>query len=156
VRYIDAHREEFGVEPICRVLQFAPSTYYAAKSRPLSPRAVSDAVLAEQISQIHEDNYSVYGVRKVWRQLRREGGTAGRDQVGRIMKCLDLHGVRRGKPKRTTVAGDLSSRPSDLVDRHFFAAAPNRLWLADIERHEALLNREEVRDLLHRTVAADR
>ncbi len=130
--YIDAHREEFGVEPICRVLQFAPSTYYAAKSRPLSPRAVSDGLLGEHISRIHEDNYSVYGVRKVWRQLRRDGETAGRDQVGRVMHDLGLHGVRRGKAKRTTVPADIAARPGDLVDRHFFAAAPNRLWLADI------------------------
>ena len=132
VGYIDAHREEFGVEPICRVLQFAPSTYYAAKSRPLSPRAVSDGLLGEHISRIHEDNYSVYGVRKVWRQLRRDGETAGRDQVGRVMNHLGLHGVRRGKAKRTTVPADSAARPGDLVDRHFFAAAPNRLWLADI------------------------
>ena len=130
--YIDTHKDEFGVEPICRVLQFAPSTYYAAKSRPLSPRAVSDALLGEHIKRVHEDNYAVYGVRKVWRQLRREGETAGRDQVGRVMGDLGLEGVRRGKAKRTTVAGDLSLRPGDLVDRHFFAAAPNRLWLADI------------------------
>jgi putative transposase len=132
VRYIDAHRDEFGVEPICRVLQCAPSTYYATKSRPPAPRAVSDRLLGEHISRIHENNYSVYGVRKVWRQLRREGETAGRDQVGRIMKDLGLRGVRRGKAKRTTVPADVARRPGDLVDRHFFAAAPNRLWLADI------------------------
>ena len=83
--YIDANKEEFGVEPICRVLQFAPSTYYDAKSRPLSPRAVSDGLLGEHIKRVHEENYDVYGVRKVWRQLRREGETAGRDQVGRVM-----------------------------------------------------------------------
>ena len=130
--YIDAHREEFGVEPICRVLQFAPSTYYVAKSRPLSPRAVSDGLLGEHIRRVHEQNYAVYGVRKVWRQLRRDGETAGRDQVGRVMKDLGLQGVRRGKAKRTTVPGDIASRPGDLVDRHFFAGAPNRLWLADI------------------------
>jgi putative transposase len=132
VGYIDAHKEEFGVEPICEVLQFAPSTYYAAKSRPPSPRAVSDGLLGEHIRRVHEENYSVYGVRKVWRQLRREGETAGRDQVGRVMGDLDLHGVRRGKPKRTTVPAEVALRPGDLVDRQFFAPAPNRLWLADI------------------------
>ncbi len=130
--YIDGHKEEFGVEPICQVLQFAPSTYYAAESRTPSPRAVSDGLLGEHIKRVHEDNYAVYGVRKVWRQLRREGETAGRDQVGRVMHDLGLQGVRRGKAKRTTVSGDVASRPGDLVDRHFFAAAPNRLWLADI------------------------
>ncbi len=131
--YIDAHREEFGVEPICRVLQFAPSTYYAAKSRPLSPRAVSDGLLGEHISRIHEDNYSVYGVRKVWRQLRREGQTAGRDQVGRVMHDLGLQ--RRSSGQGQAHHGRRPTSllaPGDLVDRHFFAAAPNRLWLADI------------------------
>jgi putative transposase len=132
VRYIDAHREEFGVEPICSVLQFAPSTYYAAKSRPPSARSRTDAVLAEQILRIFEENYSVYGVRKVWRQLRRDGVGVGRDQVGRIMATLGLQGARRGKAKRTTIVGDLSTRPADLVDRQFTATAPNRLWLADI------------------------
>ena len=133
MRYIDAIVEEFGVEPICRVLQFAPSTYYAAKSRPPSPRAVSDGLLGQQISRIHEDNYSVYGVRKVWRQLRREGETAGRDQVGRVMKrprpprCSSGQGQAHHGRQPTS-----ASRPGDLVDRHFFAAAPNRLWLADI------------------------
>ena len=84
------------------------------------------------MSEMHEDNYSVYGVRKVWRELRGEGETAGRDQVGRVMHDLGLQGVRRGKAKRTTVRGDLSSRAGDLVDRHFFAAARKGLWLADI------------------------
>lgn len=132
MRYIDAHREEFGVEPICRVLQFAPSTYYAAKSRPPCPRALSDSLLGEHIRRVHEQNYAVCGVRKVWRQLRREGETAGRDQVGRVMRDVGICGVRRGKTKRTTVSADVALRPADLVDRHFFAHAPNRLWLADI------------------------
>jgi putative transposase len=132
VRYIDAHREEFGVEPICSVLQFAPSTYYARKARPPSARSRTDAVLGALISKIHEENSGVYGVRKVWRQLRRDGVDVGRDQVGRIMADLGLHGARRGRAKRTTIAGDLSERPADLVDRQFNATAPNRLWLADI------------------------
>lgn len=84
------------------------------------------------IGRIHEENYGVYGVRKVWRQLRREGIDVGRDQVGRIMAGLGLRGATRGKYKRTTIAGDLSTRPADLVDRQFTASAPNRLWLADI------------------------
>jgi putative transposase len=110
--------------------------------------------LAVHIGRIHEENYGVYGVRKVWRQLRREGIDVGRDQVGRIMAGLGLRGATRGKYKRTTIAGDLSARPADLVDRQFTASAPNRLWLADMERHEALLNREEVKDLLLQPVAA--
>lgn len=110
--------------------------------------------LGQQIQRIHDENYGVYGIRKVWRQLLRQDVSVGRDQVWRIMAGLGLEGVRRGKAKRTTIPGDLSDRPSDLVDRQFSAVAPNRLWLADIERHEAPLNREEVQDLLHRAVAA--
>jgi putative transposase len=132
VGYIDAHKEEFGVEPICRVLQFAPSTYYAAKARPPSARDLSDARLGQEIQRIHDENYGVYGVRKVWRQILRDGEQVGRDQVGRIMATRGLEGVRRGKAKRTTTPADLSLRPADLVDRKFIATAPNRLWLADI------------------------
>ena len=111
--YIDAHKEEFGVEPICTVLQFAPSTYYAAKSRPPSARALSDQRLGQEIQRIHEENYGVYGIRKVWHQIRREGEQVGRDQVGRIMATLGLEGVRRGKAKRTTIPNELAERPSD-------------------------------------------
>jgi putative transposase len=132
VRYIDTYKAEFGVEPICRVLQFAPSTYYAAKSRPPSARSLADVSLGQQIQRIHDENYGVYGIRKVWRQLLRQDVSVGRDQVWRIMAGLGLEGVRRGKAKRTTIPGDLSDRPSDLVDRQFSAVAPNRLWLADI------------------------
>jgi putative transposase len=132
VRYIDEHKAEFGVEPICRVLQFAPSTYYAAKSRPPSARSLADVSLGQQIQRIHDENYGVYGIRKVWHQLLRQDVSVGRDQVWRIMAGLGLEGVRRGKAKRTTIPGDLSDRPSDLVDRQFSAVAPNRLWLADI------------------------
>jgi putative transposase len=88
--------------------------------------------LGKDIQRIHDENYGVYGVRKVWHQLLRENEQVGRDQVGRIMGTLGIQGVRRGKAKRTTIPGDLSARPADLVDRQFFATAPNRLWLADI------------------------
>jgi putative transposase len=84
------------------------------------------------IRRIHEENYEVYGVRKIWRQLRREGTDVGRDQVGRVMRSIGVHGVRRGKVRRTAVPAEGAMRPADLVDRHFFAIAPNRLWLADI------------------------
>ena len=113
------------------MLQVAPSTYYARKSRPPSDRQRSDDALKVEIARIHEENYGVYGVRKIWRQLRREGFDVGRDQVGRLMGLLRLAGVRRGKAKRTTVPAT-TPRPADLVERHFFAPAPNRLWLADI------------------------
>ena len=99
---------------------------------PPCPRALSDGLLGEHIGRVHEQNYAVYGVRKVWRQLGREGETAGRDQFGRVMRDVGICGVRRGKTKRTTVAADVAVRPADLVDRHFFARAPNGLWLADI------------------------
>jgi len=133
VRYINTHRQEFGVEPICRVLQFAPSTYYAAITRPLSDRAVRDAELEPEIVRVHPENFDVYGVDKVWIQLQREGVDVGWDRVGRLMGNLGLVGVRRGKFKRTTITdGDAGSRPADLVERHFSAVAPNRLWLADI------------------------
>ena len=131
VGYIDAHREEFGVEPICRVLQFAPSTYYAAKSRPLSHGPSPTASWATSAGSTRRTTRSM-GCARSGASCAVKGETAGRDQVGRVMNDLGLQGVRRGKAKRTTVPGDIAARPGDLVDRHFFAAAPNRLWLADI------------------------
>jgi len=131
-RYIDDHRERFGVEPICSTLQVAPSTFYAAKARPVSARARSDAALKPELLRIHQDNYAVYGVRKVWRQLLREGITVGRDRVARLMTELGLAGAVRGKTKRTTVPAALAARPGDLVQRSFSATAPNRLWVADL------------------------
>lgn len=133
IRYVDEHRARFGgVEPICRVLRIAPSTYYAARSRPPSARALRDAELVTEIERVHRANFGVYGVEKVWRQLSREGIEVGRDRVARLMAAQGLRGVRRGKFKRTTIADEHGPRPADLVDRNFTAAAPNRLWLADI------------------------
>ena len=132
ITYIDEHRSSFGVEPICRTLQVAPSSYYAAKIRPPSARAVRDDALGADISRIHAANYAVYGARKLWRQLRREGTLVGRDQVGRLMRGLGLSGAVRGKKVRTTIPSELAPRPADLVERVFSAAVPNRLWLADI------------------------
>ena len=133
IRYVDEHRARFGgVEPICRVLHIAPSTYYAAKARPPSARAVRDEQLRAEILRVHRANFGVYGVEKVWRQLLREGVIVGRDRVGRLMADMGLRGVRRGKFKRTTIADEAAARPADLVERRFAAAAPNRLWLADI------------------------
>jgi putative transposase len=130
--YIDEHRHRFGVEPICSVLQFAPRTYYAAKARPPSTRALRDADLKPAIARVHEENFGVYGVDKVWAQLNREGVRVARCTVARLMRDLGLRGVVRGKPKYTTVAGDAADRPRDLVDRSFVAGAPNRLWVADL------------------------
>ncbi len=132
IAYIDKHRDEFGVEPICSVLQFAPRTYYAAKTRPLSARAVRDGELRPAIERVHRENFGVYGVDKVWAQLNREGTGVARCTVARLMRDLGLRGVVRGKPKFTTIPGDAADRPRDLVDRKFAASAPNRLWVADI------------------------
>ena len=132
IAYIDKHRGEYGVEPICEVLQFAPRTYYAAKARPASARAVRDAELKPEISRVHRDNFGVYGVDKVWAQLNREGTRVARCTVARLMRELGLRGVVRGKPKFTTIPDAEADRPRDLVDRRFSAGAPNRLWVADL------------------------
>jgi putative transposase len=132
IAYIDAHRGRFGVEPICRALQFAPRTYYAAKARPPSARAVRDEELKTQIARVHTENFGVYGAAKVWAQLNREGTRVARCTVERLMGDLGLRGAVRGKPARTTIADDAADRPRDLVDRQFTAPAPNRLWVADL------------------------
>lgn len=132
IAYIDDHRDQFGVEPICSVLQFAPRTYYAVKARPPSARAVRDEQLRPEIVRVHRDNYGVYGVDKVWAQLNREGTRVARCTVARLMRDLGLRGVVRGKPHFTTIPADVADRPRDLVDRQFRAAAPNRLWVADL------------------------
>ena len=131
ITYIDEHRS-YGVEPICRTLQVAPSSYYAARTRPPSARAVRDAGLKLDLSRIHAEHFSVYGVRKAWRVLRREGIDVGRDQVGRLMRTLGLAGATRTKRIRTTHPAAVSQRPADLVERVFAAVAPNRLWVADL------------------------
>jgi putative transposase len=134
VRYIDARKDRWGVEPICRALQFAPSTYYATLSRPPSPRQVRDQALTPEIVRVHQSNNDgTYGAKKVWKQLNREGITIANCTVRRLMKDEGLSGVRRGRQFRvTTVADEIQHRPSDLVDRQFVAAAPNRLWVADL------------------------
>jgi putative transposase len=131
-RYIDAHRAAYGVEPICRTLQVAPSSYYAARTRPPSVRSVSDQALTGRIARVHRENFGVYGIRKVWHALRRLGIEAGRDQVARLMREAGLAGVTRTKRVRTTRPAPVAERPPDLVHRSFDAPAPNRLWVADI------------------------
>jgi len=132
VRFINDQRHRWGVEPICRTLEIAPSTYYAATNRPASARQLQDEALRPEVARVHQDNYGVYGAHKVWRQLHREGFEVGRDRIRRLMRKLQLAGVRRGKAKRTTFPGEVSERPQDLVERSFVAAAPNRLWVADL------------------------
>lgn len=137
-RYIEEHRRSFGVEPICRTLAIAPSSYYAAKRRPPSARSVNDATLADVIGRVHRANFGVYGIRKLWKALGRLGVDAGRDQVARIMRAVQLQGATRTKRVRTTKPAVVAQHPADLVERVFAAPAPNRLWVADLERHEAL------------------
>jgi putative transposase len=136
VKFIDTHRGRFGVAPICRVLcehglKIAPSTYYDATGRPPSRRAVRDDELKVHIARVHADNYGVYGPRKVWLQLNREGIEVARCTVERLMKDLGLHGIRRGKKWKTTIADPAAARPADLVQRRFNPTRPDALWVAD-------------------------
>jgi len=137
VSFIDAQREVYGVEPICRVLPIAPSTYHEEKARERDPgrlpaRARRDAVLRAEIRRVWEENKSVYGPRKVWRQLRREGITVARCTVERLMRAMGLQGAIRGRQFKTTIADDSTARPADLVQRQFTATRPNQLWVADL------------------------
>ena len=131
--YIDGYRDRFGVEPICDTLQVAPSTYYSAKARRPCRRAIQDGELAGHIRRVFEENYGVYGARKVWHQLNREGIAVARCTVERLMRQAGLAGRTRGAKRRTTTVSDpAAGRPSDLVERAFTATAPNQLWVADI------------------------
>lgn len=136
IAFIDDHREVHGVEPICRVLPIAPSTYYAHAARRadlarLPARAKSDAALAVQIRRVFEANFRVYGVRKVWRQLGREGITVARCTVARLMRGMGLQGAVRGKKVRTTISDPAAPCPQDRVNRQFQAPRPNALWVSD-------------------------
>ena len=131
IAFIDDHREAYGVEPICRVLPIAPSTYYAHAARRADParlpaRVKSDAALAIQIRRVFAENFGVYGVRKVWRQLGREGIV-----VARLMQIMGLQGVMRGKKVQTTISDPAVACPLDRVNRQFKAPRPNALWVSD-------------------------
>jgi putative transposase len=115
IAFIDAHKDRFGVESICRVLPIAPSTYHDATSRPASARAVRDTKLKAEIARVDAEQFGVYGARKVWRRLHREGVTVARRTVERLMGELGLEGVRRAKTRRTTTAEAAAARPADLV-----------------------------------------
>ncbi len=137
VWFIDTHRGVYGVEPICAVLPIAPSTYYEHKARQADParlpaRARRDQVLKGHIRRVREENFEVYGVRKVWRQMKLEGSDVARCTVRRLMREMGLRGVVRGREFKTTVADDSSARPTDLVERDFTATRPNELWVADL------------------------
>lgn len=131
--FVDERRERFGVEPICRALQIAPSTYWARQARRGQPaaRTLSDRQVLAEIRRIHEHSRGLYGARKVFWQLRREGIAVARCTVERLMRAHGLQGVVRGKRRRTTIPDGQAERPRDLVDRDFTASAPNQLWVAD-------------------------
>jgi putative transposase len=156
ITYIDRHKDRYGVEPICRVLPIAPSTDHAARRWPPSARRRRDTQLKIEIRRVHAEHFGVYGARKVWRQLHREGITAARCTVERLMAELHLEGVRRGKTHKTTTPDTAAARPADLVERDFSAQRPNQLWVADLERHEVLLDRAVMKGHRRRPVAAGR
>jgi putative transposase len=136
VDFIDRHRDQYGVEPICAQLPIAPSQYYEHKAREADParrppRLRRDEGLLPEIRRVHEENFGVYGARKVWRQLGREEITVARCTVERLMRALRLQGVMRGRKCRTTIADDSAERPLDRVNRQFEATHPNQLWVAD-------------------------
>lgn len=136
IAFIDAHRDAYGVEPICRVLPIAPSTWHEHAARRADPsrlpaRAKRDEALKEEVRRVFDENFGVYGVRKVWRQMKREGFDIARCTVARLMKSMGLQGVIRGKPVKTTISDKAAPCPLDKVNRQFQAPAPNRLWVSD-------------------------
>jgi transposase InsO family protein len=137
IAFIDDNRATHGVEPICRVLPIAPSTYHERvrqrrdPSR-LSARARQDLAMKSEVQRVFNANFGVYGVRKVWRQMQREGFDIARCTVARLMRELGLAGVIRGKPVRTTVSNMAAPCPLDQVNRQFHAPAPNRLWVSEL------------------------
>ena len=136
IAFIDDHRQAHGVEPICRVLPIALSTYHAHVAKRDDPSRLSardrrDAALKEEVRRVFDANFRVYGVRKVWRQLQREGFDVARCTVARLMRAMGLEGIIRGKPIRTTVSDKAAPCPLDHVNRQFHAPAPNMLWVSD-------------------------
>jgi len=135
--FIDEHREAYGVEPICELLPIAPSIYYEQKARQADParlpeRARRDAVLCDEIERVWDESRRLYGARKVWRQLRREGIEVARCTVERLMRQLGIAGAIRGRKPKTTIPDEVAARPADLVQRDFTASRPNQLWVADL------------------------
>jgi len=137
VEFVDSQKAEHGVQPVLQALedtpaQIAPSTYYAAKTRPASARSRRDAQLTALIKQVHAANYSVYGARKVWHELHRQDVEVARCTVERLMRAAGLRGLLRDKTPRTTRPAAETERPRDLVKRDFTATRPNQLWVADL------------------------
>jgi putative transposase len=136
IAFVDEHRDEHGVEPIRRMLEIAPSTFHAHAARrrfpdQAPPRVKTDLALRPQIQRVYDENFQVYGARKVWLQLNREGFGVARCTVERLMKGMGIEGVIRGKPVKTTVPDKSAPCPLDRVNRCFKAPAPNRLWVSD-------------------------
>jgi putative transposase len=136
IAFIDNHRETYGVEPICKVLPIAPSTYHAHVAKRADPeklpaRTRRDMVLRPEIARVFKENFEVYGVRKIWRQLQREGVNVARCTVERLMRSMGLQGVIRGKSVRTTISDKAVPCPLDHVNRQFNAPQPNMLWVSD-------------------------
>jgi putative transposase len=153
--FIEEKRESFGVEPICRVLEVSASAYYQRRKGEPSARRVEDERLLAEIRKTHKRNYEAYGYRRTWKALLRTGETVGRDRVRRLTRVAGIQGAkRRGKPWRTTRPDPETHRRPDLVERDFSASAPNQLWVADIERHEAPSNRAVVKGHRGQLVAA--
>jgi putative transposase len=136
VSFIDQHRDEYGVEPICEQLPIAPATYYECKAREAEPerapeRVRRDVEISQEIRRVWDENFQVYGARKIWRQLCREGVAVARCTVERLMRSIGLQGAVRGGKRRTTISHDQTEYPADLVKREFAAIRPNQLWVAD-------------------------
>jgi putative transposase len=136
VNFVDAYRDDHGVEPICRVLEIAPSTYYEhvrrrQKPETAPPRVQSDTKLMTEIRRVFDEHFQVYGVRKVWHQLKREGHDVGRCKIERLMRKMGIFGVIRGARTRTTIADKKAPCPLDHVNRQFEAPRPNALWVSD-------------------------
>jgi len=135
--FIDEQRGDYGVEPICAVLPIAPSTYYKQKARQADParlpgRVQRDAVAEKEIERVWREHRRIYGARKVWRQLQREGFKVARCTVERLMRNLGLAGAVQGRRIRTTIPDEEAARPADLVERDFTATRPNQQWVADL------------------------
>jgi putative transposase len=136
VSFIDQHRAEYGVEPICEQLPIAPATYYEQKAREAQPerapeRGRRDVEISQEIQRVWDENFQVYGARKIWRQLCRESVAVARCTVERLMRSLGLQGAVRGGKRRTTISRDQTEYPADLVKRQFAAVRPNQLWVSD-------------------------
>src|SRR5262245_17757204 len=136
ISFINQHRSEYGVEPICSQLPIAPSTYYEHKAREAQPerkppRLRREAEMSGEIRRVYDDNFQVYGARKVWRQLGRDGVTVAHCTVEQLVRSLGLQGVVRGAKRRTTISRDQTEYPTDLVKRQFAAIRPDQLWVAD-------------------------